>query len=36
LIPEGFVPVNKKKDENPIYTNGVNHFEENEELEEDE
>jgi hypothetical protein len=26
MIPEGFVPV--KKDENPIFTDGVNPFEE--------
>ncbi len=31
MIPAGFVPVEKKKDENPIFTNGVNPFEENQE-----
>jgi len=29
MIPEGFVPVKKAKEENPIFTNGVNPFEEN-------
>jgi len=31
MIPEGFVAVDKKKDENPIFTNGINPFEENQE-----
>ena len=29
MIPEGYVPVEKKTDENPIFTNGINPFEEN-------
>jgi hypothetical protein len=28
MIPEGFVPVDKKKEDNPIFTDGVNPFEE--------
>ncbi|GAB1453562.1 DUF4494 domain-containing protein [Draconibacterium sp.] len=30
MIPEGFVPVEKKKEDNPIFTDGVNPFEEEE------
>jgi hypothetical protein len=32
MIPAGFVPVENKKDENPIFTNGVNPFEDNQEI----
>jgi len=27
-IPEGYVPLDKKDDENPIFTDGINPFEE--------
>jgi hypothetical protein len=31
MVPEGFVPVEKKKEDNPIFTDGTNPFEEDKE-----
>jgi hypothetical protein len=31
MIPDGYVPVNKPTEDNPIFTNGTNPFENNEE-----
>jgi hypothetical protein len=36
MIPAGYVPVEKKKDDNPVFTNGINPFEDDQEQEEDE
>jgi len=37
MIPEGFVSVGKTNDQNPIFTNGINPFEDNpEDIESDE